>query len=50
MQEFEEDIEKYQFYLEAKFEFWESLLFSNLVKKPSSTELIKLKSKLKKMK
>lgn len=48
MQESVEDLEKYQFYLNAKFEFYDSLLFSNLVKKPSSSELVKIKSKLKK--
>jgi hypothetical protein len=48
MQEFVEDLEKYCFYLNAKFDFFENLLFSNLVQKPSSAELYKIKSKLKK--
>lgn len=48
MQESIEDREKYQFYLNAKFEFCESLLFSNLVRKPSTSELFKMKSKLNK--
>ena len=48
MQEYSEDLEKYQFYLDAKFEFHESLLFSNLVKKPSLTDFIDIRSKLRK--
>ncbi len=44
MQEATEDLEKLEFYINAKFEFCESLLFSNLVRKPSSSELAKIKS------
>lgn len=42
MQEFMDDLEKYHFYLDAKFEFENKLLFSNIVKKPSPQELIKI--------
>lgn len=43
-----EDLEKFEFYLKAKFEFCDSLLFSNLVKKPAYTQIKELKNKLSK--
>src|ERR1700689_2614220 len=37
-----DDLEKLEFYLGAKFQFHDSILFSNLVKKQSGKELITL--------
>lgn len=39
MQNQNDDLEKLQFYMNASFEASEGVLFSNLVKKPSHTEL-----------
>ncbi len=44
----EDDIEKFNFYLQAKFEFYEDILFSNLVRKPLIAEINKLKNEMKK--
>ena len=41
-----DDLEKLKFYLEGKFEFQDSVLFSNLVKKPTKQELSNLMNKI----
>lgn len=41
-----EDEDKFNFYLNAKFEIVHSLLFSNIIRKPSSKEITELKEKM----
>jgi len=47
-QDFSDDLEKFEFYLDGEFEFIEELLFSNLVKRPQKEDLSALIVKLKK--
>lgn len=41
-----DDLEKFHFYLNAKFEFFESVLFSDIVHKPSMHEINKMISSI----
>ena len=49
MDPLEEEIEEFQFYLNAKFDFHKSILFSSAVKKPNDPHLDELKSECKKI-
>jgi hypothetical protein len=44
----EDDLEKFKFYLGAKFEFCHGILFSNVVRKPSFEELAGITQKMRK--